>query len=284
MKQVVVMTLCFTASVFAVNSGFIEMGSAVNPEPLSNDISIAVVNIVDIPNMLAGIDIYEDGVNVELIAPDNTSDIIWFYNASNGYTTGSLIPDSTHTGLYGVAWNNDVDGDTYLLNDLNSDSFYYTEDFGSSWINYSDPSGNQGRGMDYDGSDYWTPNGMYHDVFRFQPGGSVYSYSTPEIPEYSQLSGIAVFPCNGDIGVVLTTYTEHELFFYQFDGSTLSYLGSAPCPEDCWMSYGLAYSETTGHLYWSYFDAGGCHFAELSFIISGTALSQDSWGSIKSCF
>jgi hypothetical protein len=106
------------------------------------------------------------------------------------------------------------------------------------------------------------------------------SFTLSEVP--TQLSGVTVFPFMGDVGLCVTTYSTFNLYFYQYDGSSMTYLGSVACPASCSSSYGLAYSENRGTIFWSY-NSGGYMLGEIEFSID-VALERSTWGEIKANF
>ena len=167
----------------------------------------------------------------------------------------------------------------YYTDDWTDNVLYYTDDYGSSWSTVANPSGNAARGMDFDGTDFWCSNAT-SGVIRFQPGGSQEVIALPEVP--SQMSGVTTFPYMGDIGLCVTTYNTLNFYFYSWDGSTATYLGSAACPASCSSSYGLAYSDDRGTIFWSY-NSGGYQIAEVDFDID-VALDRMTWGEIKATF
>ncbi len=59
---------------------------------------------------------------------------------------------------FGVSWNNNSLASSYYTNDWINTVLYYTESFGVSWAVLPNPSGNDARGMDFDGTDYWCTN------------------------------------------------------------------------------------------------------------------------------
>ncbi len=228
-----------------------------------------------------GLEIYESS-SITILASDRNNLELVGYDPSTGVPTGGTLPyDAGNTNCFGAAWNNNTDTEVYYTNDWSDSFFYETEDFGVSWVTVASPNGNMARGMDFDGTDYWCTNGDGGGLWRFQPGVGQANIAIPEVP--TQPSGLAVFPYGGNIGVAVTTYNTHNIYFYEWDGAAMSYLGSAACPVSVAGSYGLTYADLNGHLYWSYKDGSDVyHLAELTFTI--TALERSSWGSIKTSF
>lgn len=273
--------LAMAAMVFAANDGCTESYVSMNPAPSTDDISISVVNDWSLPSgtKALGLDIFEAPGALFVLGTDNTNGYIQAWDA--GSPVGTLPLAAGNPNCFGVAWNNSPDTDTYYTNDWGNSNLFYTEDFGSTWTTTPNPAGSNGRGMDFDGTNYWSTNGTGGGLWRFNPGVGQSNLSTPEIS--TQPSGLAAFPYMGDVGIAVTCYQTMNIYFYRWDGANFTYLGMAACPGSPYRSYGLAYSEATDHLYWSYSPTSGTYsIAELSFTI--TSLSRDTWAGIKTAF
>ncbi len=226
-----------------------------------------------------GMDVWETGSSVNVIFSSRSDMQINSLDPVSGTSAGTIDLDGGNTNCFGVAWNNDLTTPIYHTDDWSDNVLYYTEDYGTSWSTVSNPAGTQGRGMDCDGTDYWITNSSA-GLYRFTPGGSSEAISVPEVP--SQMSGLTVFPYLGDLGLCITTYNNHYFYFYVWDGSTATYLGNAACPTAVSGSYGLAYSDDRGTIFWSY-NSGGYQIAEVDFVID-VALDRMTWGEIKATF
>lgn len=270
------------ASLAFANSGYTGINAGISPRnPDSDDITLTLLNNWVLPNMAMGIDIFEGPGQFNVLCVDKDYDIIRIYDATSASPLGTISLDTPNGSCFGIAWNNNPDADTYYTNDWNVNNLFYTEDYGTTWTTETNPAETCGRGMDFDGTDYWQTNGTGGGLWRFQPGVGAENIAIPEVIE--QPSGLAVFPCNSNLGIAVTTYTEHNIYFYEWDGSAMTYIGSAACPSSCLFSLGLAYAETSGTLFWSYWDTSfNTHLTEISFSIM--ALDQSSWGTIKSSF
>ncbi len=100
----------------------------------------------------------------------------------------------------------------------------------------------------------------------------------------SQMSGLAVFPYNGNLGIFVTVYHSQDWFLYEFNGSSLTYIGSGnPGVSDVTDSHGISYHPDTDTFFWSYnVSETNKWIAEVQF--TETSLEQSSWGSIKAQF
>ena len=272
------LVLVFAMLAFANNDGCTEVvpGSSLQG---SDDITLVLINDWVLAEKALGLDIF-DGVYI--LGADNNLDIIQAYDAATCAPLGFLPLDPANGSCFGLAWNNDATNDTYYADDWANSNLFFTDDFGSTWSTYPNPAGSSARGMDFDGTDYWTTNGNGGGLWRFQPGVGEQNIAIPEVP--TQPSGVTVYPYGSNVGVAVTSYDTHNIFFYEWDGATLAFIGSAPCPvPGIGSSYGLAYSEDNGNIYWSYRDAAyAYHIAEFSFDL--VSLEQTSWGAIKSSF
>jgi hypothetical protein len=281
MKYFVVL-FCIAALATAGNDGrtgsFVSVNTA--PDQGTDGITLTLLNTFDPVTKALGLDVFESTGSTYVLGVNNENDIVQAYDAYTGSPLGTLPLDPGNPNAFGVAWNNDPTNDTYYTDDWNVSTLFYTDDFGVSWTTVANPAGTDARGMDFDGTDYWTTNGDGGGLWRFQPGVTQSNLPIPEVTD--QPSGITTFPYEGDVGVAVTSYDVHNIWFYVWDGSTFEYLGSAPCPASCSSSYGLAYSENTGTMFWSY-NSGGYKISEFSFDIE-VSLQQDTWGAIKTVF
>lgn len=270
------------AMAFASDNGCTETSLSIAPGVSGTDaVSLTLIYDRVLTDLAYGLDIWENGTTLWLMAVDNTSHMVRVFDEA-GAPYATLPLDAENGSCFGVAWNNNIDTETYYTNDWTDGVLYYTENYGSSWTTEANPSGGTARGMDFDGTDYWCTNGGGGGLWRFQPGAGQENIAIPEVT--MQPSGLAVFPYGSNLGIAVTTYMTHNIYFYEWDGSTMSFLGSAPCPVYCSNSMGLTYSELTGNLYWGYIASNVSHIVEMSFTITATALERSSWGSIKTSF
>jgi hypothetical protein len=251
------------------------IGSA---SPGSDAISLTVVNDWTQTHQVLGL----DAVGDYILASYNDDRKLQFYSRATGAPTTNMPLSASNTSCFGVVWNNNLTTPVYHTNDWSSTNMFRTEDSGTTWTTLTAPNGNNARGMDFDGTDYWCTNGNGGGLWKFQPGGTKLAVAIPEVP--TQPSGLSVFPYEGDLGIVVTAYSTYNFYFYRWDGTNMVYLGAELCPVSAMVSsYGLAYSDINQHLYWSYKDtAGAYHLSELSFDI--TSLARSSWGAIKTSF
>jgi hypothetical protein len=131
--------------------------------------------------------------------------------------------------------------------------------------------------MDFDGSDYWITN-SYIGVCRFLPGTGAELIALPKVT--NRLAGLTVFPLNGDMGLDLTACNTTTMWFYSWDGTNMTFIGTADSPAACSYSYGLAYCEERDTIFWSYEEGVNLYISEIELAI--TSLEQSTWGSIKS--
>lgn len=274
--------LILAALSFANDDGCTDIGSGTSLNPSgSDDIALVLLNDWVLAEKALGLDIFEGPGAFFVLGVDNNLNYVQAYDAVTGVALGTLPLDPGNGSCFGIAWNDDFTTDTYYTDDWVSSNLFFTDDFGASWSTFANPTGNLGRGMDFDGADYWTTNGDGGGLCRFLPGTGSDFLAAPQLP--TQPSGITTFPYGGNIGVAVTTYSTHNIYFYEWDGAALDYIGSAACPAAASSSYGLAYADTNGNIFWSYRDSSSdYHIAEFSFTI--TSLQRSSWGAIKSSF
>ena len=284
MKFVVLLVLClFVSLAFATdNNGDNPSGPSAQIETQGTDaVSLTVVNSFAPGRQVLGLDIYH-GVTSNSILGVCKNDLEVQAYLIDGTLAGVLTLDPANTGCFGFAWNDESDTPIYHSNDWYDADIYTTEDFGVSWTTSANPAGDNGRGMDFDGTDYWMVDKDGSSAWRFQPGVAAEEVSIPGVS--GMLSGLTTFPYGSNLGIAIAVYNINILYFFEWDGSSLSSLGSATCPgTSIYDSLGLAYNPATGNMHWSYSAIGGAyHVVEFSFDI--TSLERSSWGSIKSSF
>ena len=244
-------------------------------------ISLSLENTFPAQGKAMGLDVVENpsGSEVSLLGTNNTDDAIYFYTPS-GMVTDTIQLDPLNGSCFGAVYN--LGESTLYTNDWEHTDLFCTDDMGSTWNTVQDPAENSGRGLAFLGDHYWTTNG-YSGLLQFTPGyPPTQTFILPEI--YGQLSGLTVFPFEGSTAVAVTTYSDLNIWFYTWDGAVLQFLGSAPCPAPCQASYGLAFSNNRGTIFWSYKTASGEYLiSEFSFEID-QSLQQHTWGGIKSSF
>ncbi|MCK4506196.1 MAG: hypothetical protein KAW14_11300 [Candidatus Aegiribacteria sp.] len=165
-----------------------------------------------------------------------------------------------------------------------SDMYYYN---GAWSVVFPNPAGQNGRGMDFqnDGNYIWETysNGTTHRIYRIDETGDYNYYTLNVIP--GQMSGLAVFPYNDNLGIFVTCYCYNDWFLYEFDGSSLTYKGSGYLwVDDFYRSYGLTYHPDTDTFFWSYTEMISQEKWIVEVEFTETTLDQSTWGSIKAQF
>ena len=282
MRYVLLSMIIFTV-VFAGDNGSYSSNSFLNNDFSTDGISLTVENNWELPYWVMGLEVYDIPGYFVVLGADPELNAVMAYDGTTGIPTGEYINlDPANGSCFGIVWDNDPDSPIFYTNDWSTPYIFETDDFGTSWSSSVNLAGLNSRGMDYDGLNYWIVSIDGPELWCMQPGGPIENLDIPEVPALP--SGVTVFPFEGNIGVAITTYHTHNIYFYQWDGSLLSFMGSAACPASgISLSTGLAFREATGNMYWSYEDSAGIfHLLELAFEI--TSLQRASWGSIKGSF
>lgn len=166
---------------------------------------------------------------------------------------------------------------------ISSDMYYYED--GAGWSTaWANPAGTYGRGMEYNTvtNYFWQTSSSTGVYWMDEAGANTYfALSEPG----SQMSGITVFPYNGNLGIIITTYDYQDWHFYEFEpGGGFTYLGSAnPGISSFDGSYGITYNPDNDTFFWSYKLSGDIFWIG-EYSVSGLALEKDTWGGIKSEF
>lgn len=172
------------------------------------------------------------------------------------------------------------------VNDWVDNVIYHSTDLGVTWSTVTNPTGNNGRGMDcdYDGNLVWETYSS-SAIYSFTTGstsGTAYDVSG-SIP--SQMSGLATFEYNGETWLAVTCYNSPNSYFYQVLPGVLNYMGYCELlyASAFEKSYGITYFPDTDTFFWSFKNnVGNCYLIEMSLTLTG--LERSSWGSIKAQF
>jgi hypothetical protein len=218
----------------------------------------------------------------EIFVTDYGTDVIYNLNPSNGALNYTIVCPPEIPQVLGIVyqWNA---ADELFINDWRDvhDVWKYT---GTWAYAFASPVPQEPRGMDMDDLGYiWGQDASSRQLYRFdQTGGNVSSWPMPECPTtYS--CGVAVFPFGANLGIVLSGYAWGGLYFYEFDGTDVTFLGTAPLPMTCTSSYGLTYSYNTDSFFWVSRNSTVYSIGEFTAVIE-TALQRDTWGGIKATF
>jgi hypothetical protein len=250
------------------------------------EFDIRVINTFQCPyaTEIMGMD-YVDGENAITFA-SNLDDALYTCNADNGNYISALTLNFTgNPHPFGVCY--DADGYPHV-NDFSGQKVHWTDY--ADWRYYSNPSGNKGSGMDFDGTNiwetYWTEG-----VYRFYPDGTREEYYTMTEVE-AQMSGLAVFPYDDSLWLMVATHGDYIFYFYRFDGGEVKHITTVDCPLTPSQSYGLTYAAERGTFFWSYTIGGEEWIAELDIGLEDdggggggdTGILPTSMGAIKAAF
>ncbi len=251
----------------------------VSPGAETDDITITVLNTFSCSyaGQIMGLDFTSD--SSVLVFVSNVDDIMYSCDPDNGNYLGELsLTYAPDPDQFGVCV--DDAGNCYF-NDFEMNHMYWWDT--SAWHLMTNPIGDDGRGMDFDGTRIWeTFDCTSKQIVSVNTDGSgIQYYDIPELGS-AEPSGLTTFPYGSDIGIMVASYNLHNFYFYSFDGSTLTSLGFVPCPLSCLTSMGLTYSATRDTFFWSWDDTSGDYWiTELDIEITGTSLTPATWGSIK---
>lgn len=273
--------IVFAALSYAVDeNGNNSPGISINPE-YSPGTDGFIVDVIETwhpsaPQIL-GLDWLNSTPDRYVLFACATQDKVYAWDTQSETTT-DLSLSASNLNCFGVAAG--PAGSILSTNDWGNSSLFVWN--GSAWSTQSNPAGSNGRGMEFDEDtgDYWeaSSSGSTYTLYRFIPGVGQSSYVITQ--PTNQLSGIALFPYNGNLGVVVTNYNApHNFYFYEFNGSTLTYIGTTPCPAmGQTSSFGLCYAESRNTFFWSW-TSGTPSLTELE--ITYVGLTRSTWGSIK---
>ncbi len=281
MKAMCLLLLCF-GFLYAADP---DAGPSVAPgvsSPGRADITITEVNTytVTLGGNPRGCD-FADTFDA-LIVTDYTSDLIYVLNPDNGGIVSTLPCPAGVPDVLGVIFQQTTGGNFIYINNWNAVTDIYVYD--ETWSSFPNPVGGEPRGMDLDeDSMIWCIDAASRVLYRFNTsGGSVSSVSLTQLPT-SYACACAVFPYNGNTGILVGGYTYGNFYFYEYTGSSLIYLGSAPEPAAVSSSYDVCYSADRDTFFWV--SKTGSAYAITEFEVDfDVALSRDTWAGIKASF
>jgi len=277
--------LCFlvisVAGVCAASGGYgsIHHSEITSSSPATDDYQINVLETYTIDYAYSILGITAAGDAILFVDGSETGEKLYVAD----------IWDLAYAGEFDLSWSNALpfgvayDGILPYVNDFGDGLIRYGFDFSSSFTN---PFDTEGRGMDYDGTDIWEVSGGGTTdamVGKFNTsGGGFQSWNLPGVDLL--LSGMTLYTIAGSTGIAVTAYdagaTDHFIWFYEFDGSACTLLGSAEIPSNS-VTTGLAYSSYTETWFVAYLD-GDWKISE--FEVEQTALARTTWGNIKTMF
>ena len=226
---------------------------------------------------LLGLDIVSHSGDMYVMTPRHDS--LYFADRDDGSVADKFPLDPANISPFGCYPYGSVN-----VNDFNNTDLFNSIDLGVSWTAYTNPAGQEGRGMDVDYStslvwqtysttdlvsfSHLSPSGDFHDV-----SGVVTDH----------MSGLAVYENGGDHWLFVTGYNIDWAYIFDLDNN-LDYIGTADFPyTTVEKSYGLTYDDTRDTFFWSFKNTSdNVYLIELE--LEETALEQSTWGTIKSAF
>ncbi|RKZ04571.1 hypothetical protein DRQ25_16990 [Candidatus Fermentibacteria bacterium] len=173
----------------------------------------------------------------------------------------------------------------WYINAWSDSDMHYRNTSGTWSVPFANPAGTNGRGMSFEVPDdhIWETysQSTTFRIYRISTSGSSEYWSTPEVS--GQMSGLATFQHGGNTWVAVTCYYDATLYFYEYTGSALNYIGTASTGISGQnLICGLTYSDARDSFFLSYEMPSNWWVAEFDYSI--TALERDTWGSIKTQF
>ena len=278
--QFVMIALCLAG--FS-GDGNLNSGSIPGWSPVDATITFNVLNTWSITwaSQVLGLTTWETGSSVNIVFSNSTGAELGSLDPSTGGSAGSQPkPAGSSTG-FGVVFNDSPSTPIWYINSWAQSNLYYTEDVFVTWQTIANPVGTLGRGMTYDGTDYWQSSEQ--NIVRYQPGVGAETF--PNVAP-SQISGVAFVPGDNPsyIYIMITTYNDDIFILYSYDGSSFTQVatGTAPAGLGNTGRHGLTYCFDRGSLFFAYPTSSGYSISEMQFDV--VSLSRDTWAGIKSAF
>jgi hypothetical protein len=278
--QFLLIALCLTG--FSEDGNLNSAGiSGWSPVDATIDFDVLNTWTITWADQVLGLATWETGSAINIIYCEAAGMEIGSLNPVTGGSAGSVPkPAGCGTG-FGIAFNDNLTTPIWHINSWQYSNLWYSEDQFTSWQTVSNPVGTNGRGMSFDGTDYWQSNQT--SLVRFQPGVGAQTF-TGVAP--TQISGVAVVPGANPsyVYVMVTTYNTNTFILSSYDGTSLTQVATGVTPTGLGNSnrLGLTYSYDRGSLFFSYAISGGYAITEMEFDV--VSLSRDTWAGIKSSF
>jgi hypothetical protein len=218
-----------------------------------------------------------------LLVTDYTSDLIYALNPDNGTVMTSIPCPAGVPDVLGVVYEQTPGGNAIYINNWNTVTDIHKYN-GTSWSTVTNPVTGEPRGMDQDEDGMiWCSEAASRKLYRFNTsGGDVTSWTLADLPA-SYSCACAVFPYNGNVGILVGGYTYGSFYFFECVGAGLVYLGSAPEPASVTSSYDVCYSADRDTFFWV--SKTGSAFSITEFEVEfDVALTRDTWAGIKASF
>lgn len=264
--------------------GSIGGGSAGSWDPLDSTFELTVINTWQVTwaHHALGLATWESGSTVNIVFVNSLGAELNSLDPATGQSAGAVPkPPAAQVG-FGVAYNGSLSTPIWYINSWVNTDLHYSDDNFATWQTVPNPAGTSGRGMSFDGVNYYQGNSTSLTVFT--PGGSHQTFSgmAPD-----QISGVAVVPGPSDeTHVMVTTYNFDVFSVYSYDGSTMAPVadGVTPPSLNAAQRFGLTWCPSRNSLFLSYKTPSDNYMiAELE-LDYGTSLTNETWGAIKSAF
>lgn len=262
--------------------GFPATAPSINQIGSTDDWEINILNEFTCPfaDIILGLDCVNDFNNLAFTS--DFEDSIYLIDLDTGALAWRLELDPANGNPFGVC----DPGEPHCNDYLDPVIYYLTP----PWDTYSNPYGDDGRGLDFREGYIWQAYGPISgatdaECVRFLPytAGSCMVYPLSDIPYGTQLSGLTTWYDGSGLNLAVTAYIVHYIWLYECTGSSMNYLGSVELPGSFSLSWGLAYAEPRDTFYWSWRDYSDVdHITEFELNLVG--LEPATWGSIKASF
>ena len=217
----------------------------------------------------------------------NNDDSLYFANVADMTRFNASDLDASNSSPFGCC----VTPPGMTTTDFSTSSIF--TGLWDSWSSYSNPAGNDSRGITSTSGDYlWitrttgTPDNYVQYLGRMQeevPGSIVWYDAGHGLGGTRYLSGLTDFVLyGGNTCLAYVIYNSQWVRFQEFTGSAIEWLGYADLGLGADAIYGICYCDSRDSFYVSYLIGSNYYVSEFS--INVTALNQSTWGEIKSSF
>jgi hypothetical protein len=281
MKHVIHLLFAF-AVLSAADNGqtSYSLQNPVRPDPGRDVISITPLGsyAITFTTSLLGIDDMGDNSDVLFAIDPLHENIVGFEGLTGTYIAALADIHPNNADAFGIGMN--TFGSPYILTNDCSDTGLFA--YSGVWSILDNPAGDNGMGMEFDGTWLWqvVSDGALHRLLAWQPDGTTLWYDVSAyIP--GQLVGCACFW--DPLHIAVTCENSDDIYVFQIDGSSYTYIGSADLSFIPGEHSDLAYCEHVDRFFMSYTIGYACNIAMFEMDIN-VPLERGTWAGIKSSF
>jgi hypothetical protein len=250
--------------------------------------TVTIVNQFYIPDgaNIAGLSIAEVSGLDHVGFPSYLDKKLYYYHLDGSLEIGVSLIYSGNVYPWDMCYS--PESERIFIDDFVSPTIFYTTDL-LNWDSYPNPAGAEGKGLEWT-TDISAPtlileanySGFESGVYMFTELAELSAYYEVTYPPF-YLTGVTVFPFNGEYYLMLMS-SEYDYFYFYTSTVPLTLLGYAEFPIDFEGHYDIAYCDSRDSFYMSGVDNGQYCIYELHFNFYNVGIQSKSLGSMKALY